>query len=88
VTEIAELYLRQGEKAAKLQPLPRAIVAHYVYIPELERRHEFKHRLRSFIRLYAFLSQIITFKDGDLERLYLFGRLLLRALPLKTKRHL
>jgi type I restriction enzyme R subunit len=86
VTEIAELYLRQGEKAAKLQPLLRAIVAHYVYIPELERRMEFKHRLRSFIRLYAFLSQIITFKDGDLERLYLFGRLLLRALPLENQK--
>lgn len=86
VTEIAELYLRQGEKAAKLQPLLRAIVAHYVNIPELERRMEFKHRLRSFIRLYAFLSQVITFKDGDLERLYLFGRLLLRALPLENRK--
>lgn len=34
-----------------------------------------------YIRLYAFLSQIVTFKDADLEQLYLFARLLFRALP-------
>ncbi|MBW4553247.1 MAG: hypothetical protein KME35_19360 [Aphanocapsa sp. GSE-SYN-MK-11-07L] len=59
----------------------REIVGRYEYIPEPERRLEFKHRLRSYIRLYAFLSQIVTFKDPDLEQLYLFARLLLRALP-------
>jgi type I restriction enzyme R subunit len=81
VAEIADLYLRKGEKASQLQPLLREIVGRYGYIPESDRRLEFKHRLRSYIRLYAFLSQIITFKDPDLERLYLFARLLLRALP-------
>lgn len=81
VSEIAELYLKKGEKASQLQPLLRQIVGRYAYIPEIERRMEFKHRLRSYIRLYAFLSQVITFKDPDLERLYLFARLLLRALP-------
>ncbi|QSJ19755.1 type I restriction endonuclease subunit R [Nostoc sp. UHCC 0702] len=79
--EIAELYLRQGEKASKLQPLIRAVVVGYSSIPEADTRKEFKHRLQSFIRLYGFLSQVITFKDSDLERLYLFARLLVRALP-------
>lgn len=86
VSEIAELYLRQGEKASKLQPLIRTVVDRYNYIPEAEQRMEFKHRLRSFIRLYGFLSQVITFKDVDLERLYLFARLLIRALPSETEK--
>lgn len=86
IAEIAELYLRQGQKAAQIQPLLRAITTRYAYIPEPERRMEFKHRLRSFIRLYAFLSQVITFKDGDLERLYLFSHLLLRALPSESQK--
>jgi type I restriction enzyme R subunit len=86
VAEIAELYLRQGEKAAKLQPLLRVIVGRYAYIPDIEKRIDFKHRLRSFIQLYAFLSQVITFKDADLERLYLFARLLLRALPSESQK--
>ena len=38
------------------------------------------------MRLYAFLSQIITFVDTDLEKLYTFGRLLLRKLPASLER--
>jgi len=37
------------------------------------------------VRLYAFLSQIITFTDADLEKLYQFGRLLLRKLPVNRE---
>jgi type I restriction enzyme R subunit len=44
-------------------------------------QEEFKSRLESFIRLYAFLSQVISFQDPDLERLYAFGRFLLLKLP-------
>jgi len=86
VAEIAELYLRKGEKAAKLQPLLRAVVDKYKYIADVEERIRFKHRLRSYVNAYAFLSQVMTFQDPELERLYLFGRLLLRALPPETKR--
>jgi len=86
VAEIAELYLRKGEKAAKLQPLLRAVVDKYKYIADVEERIRFKHRLRSYVNAYAFLSQVITFQDADLERLYLFGRLLLRALPPEKQR--
>jgi len=81
VAEIAELFLRKGEKAPKLQPLLRAVVDRYKYIAAVEERLRFKHALRSYINLYAFLSQVITFRDPELERLYLFARLLLRTLP-------
>jgi len=86
VAEIAELYLRKGEKAAKLQPLLRVVVDKYNYIADIEERIRFKHRLQSYINAYAFLSQVITFKDADLERLYLFSRLLQRALPPEKQR--
>ncbi len=84
--EIAELYLRKGEKAAKLQPLLREVVEQYKYIAAVEERIRFKHRLRAYINAYAFLSQIITFQDAALERLYLFARLLIRALPRERSR--
>jgi type I restriction enzyme R subunit len=35
--------------------------------------------------LYAFLAQIATFVDADLEKLYAFGRLLLRRLPFEKE---
>jgi type I restriction enzyme R subunit len=80
VAEIVELFLQKGEKAAKLQPLLRAIVTRYEYIVDTAERQEFKSKLSSYIRLYAFLSQLISFQDVDLERLYLFARLLIRML--------
>ena len=86
VAEVAELFLRKGEKAARLQPLLRAVVDKFNFIADPERRESFRSELRNYIRLYAFLSQIISFRDADLERLYLFGRLLLKSLPAEEGR--
>jgi type I restriction enzyme R subunit len=47
---------------------------------------EFRTTLSDFVRLYAFLSQIVTFSDPDLEKLYVFGRLLLRRLPIEKEK--
>jgi len=42
---------------------------------------DFRGKLTDYVRLYAFLSQILTFADADLEKLYVFARLLRRYLP-------
>jgi type I restriction enzyme R subunit len=34
-----------------------------------ERQVDFRHQLGTFLRLYAFLSQIVDFQDADLEKL-------------------
>ncbi len=44
----------------------------------------FKSNLRSFIRLYSFLSQIVDFVDPDLHKLYAYGGLLLTKLPYRS----
>ena len=41
---------------------------------------EFREQLGAFVGLYAFVSQIIPYDDCELERLYSFGRALLRYL--------
>lgn len=46
----------------------------------------FRATLSDFVRLYAFLSQIATFIDVDLEKLYAFARLLLRKLPIEKEK--
>lgn len=46
-----------------------------------EPQDEFKKSLITFVRLYAFLSQIMPFQDTELEKLYSFGRFLLTKLP-------
>ena len=81
VRQVAELFLTQGEKAAKLQPLLKTVVTRFTYLPGAEQKDHFRSLLQGYIRLYAFLSQVMPFQDADLERLYLFARLLNRMLP-------
>ena len=42
---------------------------------------DFRGQLTDYIRLYAFLGQIMTFADVDLEKLYVFARHLRRLIP-------
>lgn len=46
-----------------------------------EQQDEFKNTLIAFIRLYAFLAQIMPFTDEALEKFYAFARLLQTKLP-------
>jgi type I restriction enzyme R subunit len=53
-----------------------------------DKREEFRHALESFVRMYAFLAQVVPFGDEDLEKLYLYGRFLALRLPTEESRGL
>lgn len=42
---------------------------------------DFRHKISQYVRLYAFMAQILSFADASLEKLYVFARLLRRRLP-------
>lgn len=42
---------------------------------------DFKNTLQTFTRTYSFLTQIMPFSDVDLEKLFTYGRFLLKKLP-------
>jgi len=46
-----------------------------------EEQHDFRGQLTDYVRLYAFLAQVLTFADADLEKLYVFARHLRRLIP-------
>ena len=46
-----------------------------------EEGRDFRGQLTDYVRLYAFLSQVLTFADPELEKLYVFARYLRRLLP-------
>ncbi len=48
-----------------------------------EDQQQFRSQLGDYVRLYAFLSQIVAFTDPELEKLYVYGRLLLRKMKAK-----
>ncbi|TDC69813.1 type I restriction endonuclease subunit R [Actinomadura sp. GC306] len=42
---------------------------------------DFRANLNDYVRKYGFLSQIVPYRDAELERLHLYGRHLLNRLP-------
>lgn len=84
IRAFAEVYFDPKGSQDRLYALLGDPVGRYEALAE-EDRADFKKDLQSFTRMYAFLSQVATFVDADLESLYHFSRYLLRSLPGETK---
>ena len=76
---VAALYSKRTKQQG-LRALLEPVVERVQAAAE-EEQAEFRSALTDYIRLYAFLSQIIPFEDAELEKLYEFARYLRRLLP-------
>ncbi len=81
--EVDEFVAALYSKRTKQQGLRALLgpVVERVQAAAEEEQAEFRSALTDYIRLYAFLSQIIPFEDAELEKLYEFARYLRRLLP-------
>ena len=79
VDGFARLYFNDTAAQDQLQPLLNPVVERFNELHE-EERQDFRGQLTDYVRLYAFLSQVLPFSDSDLEKLYVFARHLLRLL--------
>ena len=85
VDTFANVFFNPTEPLEKLQPILDRVVGQW-QTKEADAREEFRSSLQSFIRLYGFISQLVTFEDVDLEKLYVFARNLNRKLPKRKDR--
>src|SRR3989338_5735359 len=85
VDRFAEIYFSSKGTQDKLHALLAPVVERFNAGPDKDRA-EFRGYLSDFIRLYAFLSQVIPFTDPNLEKLYVFSRLLSRKLPVSREK--
>lgn len=72
-----------GGEHQKLNNLLDPVVDAYRALEE-PKREQFKSQLSGFRNLYLFLSQILPYQDSDFEKLYSYGRFLLKKLPRST----
>jgi type I restriction enzyme R subunit len=79
VQRFAEAYFKDGG-TDRLYAILAAPKERFATLPEDEQA-AFRGKLADYVRLYAFLSQVVRVADADLEKLYVFARLLRRALP-------
>jgi type I restriction enzyme R subunit len=84
IDEFVEKFYSDSFANEELQPLLDYVVEDWGRLVE-EEREDFRHQIQSFIRLYSYISQIITFKDIKLEKLYIFLRSLSKKLPRREK---
>lgn len=87
VEAFAQIFYKPAERQspadhARMQRHLQPAVDRYKAIDVAEQRQEFRDKLSGYIKIYAFLSQIIPYTDPDLEMLYSFGRFLLPHLPI------
>ncbi len=80
VTQFASIFFSKPFKQEKLSPILNTVINRFKEDTK-DRNEQFRAVLKSYVRVYAFLSQIISFSDVELEKLYVFGRILLRKLP-------
>lgn len=81
VDAFAKVYFDPKATQDRLYALLAPIVDRFNGLTDDTERNDFRSQLGEYVRLYSFLSQILTFADADLEKLYAFARHLRRLLP-------
>ncbi len=80
VDAFAKVYFDPKATQDRLYAVLAPVVERFQALAEEEQR-DFRGQLTDYVRLYAFLAQVLTFADADLEKLYVFARHLRRLLP-------
>ncbi len=80
INQFCEIFYDPDKPNEQLQGILDSIVERWTVL-ERDDREAFRSTLQSYIRLYGYISQLITFTDVDLEKLYIFGHSLNKKLP-------
>jgi type I restriction enzyme R subunit len=80
IDAFAKVYFDVKATQDQLYAVLAPVVERVRQLSEAE-QHDFRSQLTDYVRLYAFLAQVLTFADADLEKLYVFARHLRRLLP-------
>jgi type I restriction enzyme R subunit len=87
IDQFAKVFFKKYQKSedqAELYRLIQPAIDRFANLEEDE-QELFKKKASQFLRAYAFLGQIITFSDIELEKFYAYLRLLRNALPKKLE---
>src|SRR3546814_76408 len=84
VETFAQTYYKgplDGGDRARLEGLVRQAVARFEAEDDEGKQEEFRQLLRSYMRFYSFVAQVIRLEDTSLEKLYSYASWLVRLLP-------
>ena len=80
IEEFCRIFYDSDQPDELLQSVLDSVVERWGVL-ERDDREAFRSALQSYIRLYGYISQLITFTDVALEKLYIFSHSLNKKLP-------
>ena len=80
VEEFCRIFYEPSLPDESLQGILDSVVERWSAL-ERDGREAFRSTLQSYVRLYGYISQLMTFTDVALEKVYAFGRSLNKKLP-------
>ncbi len=81
VEEFCKLFYSERESDEKLQPYLNAAVEMWLKIESQEQQEHFRSLINSYCRLYNYITQVISFQDAELEKLFIYLKYLKKKLP-------
>ena len=84
VERFAEIYYKgplDPSDRIKLEALVRQAVDRFEADDDERRQEEFRQLLKSYLRFYSFVAQVVRLDDTSLEKLYAYAAWLIRLLP-------
>jgi type I restriction enzyme R subunit len=85
IQAFCEIFYDEKKDQTLFQSYVDKAVQRWSAITEEDEREDFRSLIQSYIRLYGYISQIVTFEDLGLEKLYVFLRVLNKKLPKREK---
>lgn len=86
VEKFSKVLFGKNFQQEQLVPILQLVINRFNDEPVIDRKEKFRVVLKSYVRVYAFLSQLISSNDAALEKLYVFGKVLLSKLPYEKQR--
>jgi type I restriction enzyme R subunit len=80
VNQFAKIYFDKKASQDQLYAMLAPVTTRFAELSG-EEQHDFRGQITDYVRLYAFLAQVLTFADVDLEKFYVFARHLRRLIP-------
>ncbi|MBK5720194.1 type I restriction endonuclease subunit R [Dysgonomonas sp. Marseille-P4677] len=81
IEEVIAVLMDKNRNPEELSPFFRSLVQDHVEPMEKAEQAIFRKQVNRYVRRYVFLSQLMTFIDPELEKYYLFCKLLYKFLP-------
>lgn len=83
VDQFTDLFIAKKAKSDKVSHIFKGIVSGPFSNLVPEEQDRFRDLLRRYVNQYSFIAQVITWLDAELEKFYLFTKLLLKYIPPK-----